>query len=220
MAERWVTFDCYGTLIDWNRGIGDALHRLWPEADRAALLRSYHKAEPQVQAGGARPYREVLGLCTERIAATLELPPVAGAETALADSLPTWPPFPEVPGALQELRSAGWRLGILSNTDPDLLDASLRTIDVEVDVRITAAEAGGYKPNFAHWDTFFRTTMADRERHVHVAASLFHDVEPCAKLGLPCVWINRLGESSDLPRAGELPNLAPLPATLDALVPG
>jgi 2-haloacid dehalogenase len=110
-------------------------------------------------------------------------------------------------------------LAILSNTDPDMLAASLKTIGVEVDLRITAAEAGSYKPAYGHWDTFFRQTMADRERHVHVAASLYHDVEPCAQLGLPCVWINRLDESSDLPRAGELFNLATLPGTLDALVP-
>jgi FMN phosphatase YigB (HAD superfamily) len=100
-----------------------------------------------------------------------------------------------------------------------MLDASLKAIAVEVDLRITAAEAGSYKPAFGHWDTFFRTTSVDRARHVHVAASLYHDVEPCAHLGLPCVWVNRLHESSDLPRAGELSHLGGLPATLDALVP-
>ena len=219
MSDRWATFDCYGTLIDWNRGIGDALQRLWPDADRAALLRSYHKAEPQVQAGGARPYREILGLCTERIAATLELSPVAGAETALADSLPTWPPFPEVPGALQELRRAGWRLAILSNTDPDLLAASVTALGVPVDLTVTVAEAGSYKPAPGHWDAFRRASRATPDGHVHVAASLYHDIAPCAELGIPAVWINRLGETSDLARAGELPDCGELRATLARLVP-
>jgi 2-haloacid dehalogenase len=143
----------------------------------------------------------------------------ADGRAALADSLPSWPPFPEVPGALHDLREADWRLAILSNTDPDLLDASLSLIGVPVDLRITAAEAGSYKPAHAHWDRFFAETGADRGRHVHVAASLFHDIAPCAELGLTAVWINRLGETSDLPRASELPDVEQLPATLEHLVP-
>src|SRR3954453_20058002 len=120
MAHRWATFDCYGTLIDWNRGISDALEGLWPDADRDQLLRCYHEVEPQVQAAGTRPYREVLGMCTSRIAAMLGLQGVPDPMTALAESLPAWPPFPEVPGSLQALRDEGWRLAVLSNTDPDL----------------------------------------------------------------------------------------------------
>ena len=118
--------------------------------------------------------------------------------------MPTWPPFPDVRDSLTELRSRGWKLGILSNTDPDFLDASLTAIGVPVDLRVVASDIGSYKPAFGHWESFFRQTQADRSRHVHVAASLFHDVQPCAALGLPCVWINRQDEVSDLPRAGEL----------------
>jgi 2-haloalkanoic acid dehalogenase type II len=155
----------------------------------------------------------------ERVAETegLELP--EEERDALAVALPAWPVFPDVPPALTELRSRGWRLAILSNTDADLLDASLLAIGAPVDDRVVASEVGSYKPAFGHWEAFFRRTGADRARHVHVAASLFHDVEPCAKLGLPCVWINRQGESSELPRAGELSDLAALPDTLDRLVP-
>jgi 2-haloalkanoic acid dehalogenase type II len=218
MADRWATFDCYGTLIDWNRGIGDALQRLWPDADRAALLRGYHEVEPQVQAGEARPYREVLGLCTERLASVLDLPPATGVATALADSLPTWPPFPEVPAALQELRRGTWRLAVLSNTDPDLLDASVAALGVPVDLTVTVTEAGSYKPAPGHWQAFRRSTGAAPDRHVHVAASLYHDIAPCAELRIPAVWINRLGESSDLPRAAELPDCRDLGATLGRLV--
>ena len=220
MTDRWATFDCYGTLIDWDGGIRRTLVRVWPDEDAARLFQRYHDVEPTVQAGRGIAYRQVLRETLGAIAAQEELDLPPGEEDALAEALPSWAPFHEVPPALRQLRERGWRLGILSNTDPDLLDASLKTIGVEVDARVTAAEAGAYKPAFAHWDTFFRTTMADRERHVHVAASRYHDVEPCAKLGLPCVWINRLGESSDLPRAGELPNLEALPATLERLVPG
>src|SRR3989442_1680597 len=96
-----------------------------------------------------------------------------GAGASLADSVPSWRPFPEVPASLGRLREDGWRLGILSNTDADYLDASLRSIGVTVDERVVASDIGSYKPAFAHWETFFLRTGADRAGHVHVAASLF-----------------------------------------------
>jgi 2-haloalkanoic acid dehalogenase type II len=147
----------------------------------------------------------------------LVVPP--GREDALGASLPSWPPFPETREALGEVRRRGWRIAILSNTDADLLDASLAAIGVPVDERIVASQIGSYKPAFGHWDAFFERTGADRSRHVHVGASLFHDVEPCAKLGLPCVWIDREGTTSSVPRAADLPDLRGLPDTLDRLVP-
>jgi 2-haloalkanoic acid dehalogenase type II len=214
--QRWATFDCYGTLIDWDGGVRTALGAMFPDAD-AALTR-YHALEPELQAGGQRTYRQVLTEVVPLIARDERWPDPA-EPAALADSLPSWPPFPEVPAALADLRERGWRIGVLSNTDPDYLDASLGLIGVPVDVRVEASAIGSYKPGHAHWETFFRRTGADRRGHVHVAASLFHDVQPSAELGLPCVWINRLGETSSLPRAGELPDLTGLPDLLDGLVP-
>jgi len=219
MGDRWATFDCYGTLVDWMGGIRATLARLWSDADADALLARYHRIEPTVQAGRGIAYRAVMAETLARIAAEAELSIPAGNEDALGSSLPEWPVFADVPGALAELRQRGWRLAILSNTDADLLDASLRSIGVPVDLRVVASEIGSYKPAFGHWDAFFKETRADRARHVHVAASLFHDVEPCARQGLRCVWINRLNERSDLPRAGELTDLTLLPAKLDALIP-
>ncbi len=218
MNERWATFDCYGTLVDWMGGIRATLARLWPGEDSSALLERYHSIEPVVQAGRGIPYRQVMAETLAGLAEAQGLAVPPGEEDALAESLPSWPVFPEVPGALAELRARGWRLAILSNTDPDLLAASITAIGVPVDLRVVASEIGSYKPAPGHWETFFRTSGADRGRHVHVAASLFHDVEPCARLGLPCVWINRLGETSDLPRTAELTDLASLPDTLDRLV--
>lgn len=218
MRDRWASFDCYGTLIDWLGGIRSTLAQLFPQRDAELLLGAYHDIEPEVQRGRSIPYRRVLTETLEKLAHREGLELAEDDREALAESLPEWPPFPEVPKALQELRNRDWRLAILSNTDPDLLDASLSLIAVEIDLRITAAEAGSYKPAHGHWQRFFETTGADRERHVHVAASLFHDIAPCAELGLLAVWINRQGESSTLPRASELVDLEPLPETLDALV--
>ncbi len=219
MADRWATFDCYGTLIDWNRGIGDTLARLWPQAERARLLRLYHAIEPLVEEGVALPYREVLRRSLRAVAAVAGLALGEADADALGSSLPTWPAFPDVRAALRSLRESGWRLAILSNTDPDLLAASQRQIDVPIDLTVTAADAGSYKPAPGHWSWFFERTGADRDRHVHVAASLFHDIAPAHRLGLRAVWINRLAERSDLPRAAELPDLSHLPETLARLVP-
>lgn len=219
MTDRWATFDCYGTLVDWDGGVRSTLARLWPDAEADALLARYHEIEPSVQAGRGIAYRAVMAETLAGIADAEGLRVPAGEQDALAASLPSWPVFPEVSDALTELRARGWRLAILSNTDPDLLAASIDAIGVQVDELVVASEIGSYKPAFGHWETFFERTGADRARHVHVAASLFHDVQPCAALGLPCVWIDRLGETSDLPRAGELTDLRKLPDMLGGLVP-
>ena len=220
MSDRWATFDCYGTLVDWEGGIGAELARIWPEEDADRLRERYHEIEPRVQLEGSLPYREVLRQALVLLAESegLELP--QGEETGLGDSLPRWPVFPEVPGALAELRERGWKLVPLSNTDSDFLDASMQAIGVPFDGTVVAGEIGSYKPAHGHWKVFYERFGADPERHVHVAASLFHDIAPADELGITAVWINRLDETSDLPRAAELPNLERLPETLESLLPG
>jgi 2-haloacid dehalogenase len=219
MTDRWATFDCYGTLIDWYAGIRGVMRRVWPNEDAEHLLSLHHAVEPLVQAGRKLPYRHVGARTLRAIAAIEGLPLAASDEFALADTLPDWPAFAEVPAALGTLNQQGWRLAILSNTDPDLLATSIQHIGVPIDCRITAAEAGSYKPAPGHWEQFFQRTGADRARHVHVAASLFHDIAPAQQLGLTAVWINRLGERSELPRAAELPDLRGLSDTLNRLIP-
>ena len=142
----------------------------------------------------------------------------SGEETALADSLPRWQPFPEVPGALAEARARGWKLAILSNSDPPQIAASKALIGVPFDETVVAGEIHSYKPALAHWREFTARTGADPSRHVHVAASLFHDVVPARELGLPSIWINRLGERPGPEPTIELPDLSGLPDALDSLV--
>jgi 2-haloacid dehalogenase len=213
-VDRWATFDCYGTLIDWNGGIGRELERMFG-ADRAsALLHRYHEVEPQVQQEEpTRSYRDVMAIALARLA---DVP--AGEEDALGRSLSSWEPFPEVRASLEEARTRGWKLAILSNTDRDFIEASMARIGVPFELAIVASEIGSYKPGHRHWEAFFERTGADRAGHVHVAASLFHDVAPARELGLKTIWINRLGEDPEPQPDVELHTLAGLGDSLDELV--
>ena len=211
--ERWATFDCYGTLIDWNGGIRRELARVFGEERADALLHRYHGLEPQLEADGKRSYREVLTEAMRGLGAP------DGEQEALANSLPSWQPFPEVRAALEESRSGGWKLAILSNSDRDYIDASMDSLGVPFELAIVASEIGSYKPGHRHWERFFEQTGAPREGHVHVAASRFHDVAPANELGLRSVWINRLDEPAEPKPTRELTDLSRLADTLDELVP-
>ncbi len=215
---RWATFDCYGTLIDWNGGIRRELARLFGEADAPRLLQRYHELEPVVQAEAYRRYADVLTLTLERLALDEGLALPDRERDGLARSLPSWEPFPDVRDALEELRRRGWRLAILSNSDRDLIAASRERLGVPFDETVVAEEIDSYKPAHRHWEEFFARTGADRQRHVHVAQSHFHDIVPATELGLRTVWINRLGERREPPPIRELPDLTALPDTLDELV--
>jgi len=201
MAERWATFDCYGTLIDWNAGLASVV------GDE--LLSRYHELEPRVQAEDpSRSYRDVMTETMRRLDAQ--------DPKELARSLPGWPVFPEVRPALEEARRRGWKLAILSNTDRDLIEASLRAIDVRFEFAVVASEIASYKPAHGHWLAFER--RVGRPPDVHVAASHFHDVVPATELRLAIVWINREAKRAEPRPTRELPDLSDLPDTLDELV--
>jgi 2-haloacid dehalogenase len=206
-GDRWATFDCYGTLIDWNGGIRSELARVFGEERADELLARYHELEPELEADGKRSYRDVLTEAMRRLGAP------SGEEEALARALPSWQPFPEVPAALRETRERGWKLAILSNTDRDFIEASQERIGVPFELAIVASEVGSYKPALGHWQAFEREV--GRPPDVHVAASLFHDVAPANDLGLRSIWVNRLDETPGPQPTRELPDLARLPETLD-----
>jgi 2-haloacid dehalogenase len=218
--SRWATFDCYGTLIDWNGGIRGQLSRLFGEAEADRLLARYHVIEPRVQSDQPTlSYRSVMARVLAELAQEEGTALPEGEDDALANSLPGWPVFEEVPDALQEARRRGWKLAILSNTDRDLIDASMRALGVPFELAIVASEIGSYKPAHGHWQAFYQATDADPERHIHVAQSHFHDIIPAHQLGISSVWINRLGEQGDPPPTRELPNLDGLADVLDELLP-
>jgi 2-haloacid dehalogenase len=210
--ERWATFDCYGTLIDWNGGIRRELVRVFGEDRADAQLKRYHDIEPSLQVGGERSYREVMTEAMRELGAP-------EAETGgLADALPGWQPFPEVRPALEAARARGWKLALLSNTDREFIEASKQQIGVPFELAIVASEIHSYKPEHRHWLQFFEQTAAPRQGHVHVAQSHYHDVVPATELGLRTIWINRYGETHDEPPTRELRDLEALPDTLDELV--
>jgi 2-haloacid dehalogenase len=212
VPERWATFDCYGTLIDWNGGIRGVLVRVFGEGRADEQLERYHQIEPALEADGTLSYREVM------TAAMRELGASEDEVGTLADSLPSWEPFPEVRGALTEARRRGWKLAILSNTDRDFIEASMKRIGVPFELAIVASEIGSYKPRHSHWLRFFEETGASRDQHVHVAQSHVHDIVPATELGLKTIWINRRGQTGDPPPARELHDLSNLADTLDELV--
>jgi 2-haloacid dehalogenase len=211
-VERWASFDCYGTLIDWDGGVRAELARVFGQGRVDELLERYHAIEPELQRDGTASYRDVLTESMRRLGAP------AGEEHGLADSLPGWRAFPEVRSALEEVRRRGWKLAILSNTDTDFIAASQVHIGVPFEEVIVAQEIASYKPAHKHWDEFFARTNAPRAGHVHVAASLLHDIEPANELGLRSVWINRRGEPATAQPTRELADLLALPETLDELV--
>jgi 2-haloacid dehalogenase len=220
MGARWATFDCYGTLVDWNAGVGGELKRLFGDSHADELLERYHVLEPRVQSD--RPdasYRDVMAMVLSELAAEAESDLPDGEADALGRSLPAWPVFGDVREALSEAHARGWKLMALSNTDRDLIDASIAEIGVPFEGAIVASEIGSYKPAHGHWKAFYESTGADPALHVHVAQSHFHDIAPAVDLGIPSVWINRLGEAAEPPPTRELPGLVGLANVLDELVP-
>ena len=175
-----ITFDCYGTLIDWESGIRAAFESVG--FDGAVALRASREIEPQVERD-YRPYRDVLRETGSRIAPAVRL----------AESLPAWKPFPDTNPALERLRSAGVRLGILSNVDDDLLAETRKHFTVDFDLIVTAQQVHSYKP--AHGHFVEARKRIGNSRWLHAAQSNLHDIVPANQLGIPNAWINRHGES-------------------------
>ncbi len=191
-----VTFDCYGTLIDWERGIAEAFAalgaRLRVPVDVSAAVALHAEIERALQAEGYRKYRAVLTETGRRIAARLGLAVPPDQAGFLAESLPNWRPFPDTNRGLRQLADAGYRLGILSNVDDDLLAWTRRHFPAPFEIIVTAEQVGSYKPAPAHFAEA-RARIGDRA-WLHAAQSYFHDIAPAVALGIPVAWVNRKSE--------------------------
>jgi 2-haloacid dehalogenase len=220
-STRWVTFDCYGTLIDWESGMRSAVESVAPSrADR--LLSTYYRLEPGVEATTPflvyrRVLTETLRLAAEREGIELS----EGGERVLTETLPDWPMFPDTVPALESLRRDGWKMGILSNVDRDLLaDTLARTLPVSFDAIVTAEEVRSYKPALGHFRRFAADHDAGPGNWVHVGCSVFHDMRPARRLGVPAVLIDRDSRYEDTGGAAAvLPDLSELRNTLERILP-
>ncbi|MDQ6794567.1 MAG: haloacid dehalogenase type II [Chloroflexota bacterium] len=211
-----LTFDCYGTLIDWETGIARALRvalgKYASDVHDEELLTTFARHEAACEAGPYLHYRAVLARAAEGVASDLhaQLPP--GAAAAFGDSVGNWPAFPDSTDALRRLHER-FRLGVITNCDDDLFARSNGRLGIDFDWVVTAQQAGSYKPDTHNFEVAFERLGLPRDRILHVAQSLFHDHVPAKGLGLSTVWINR---RHDRPGSGATP---PAEATPDLELP-
>ena len=189
-----LTFDCYGTLIDWETGILTALHRILSahakKIEDGTLLKLYGDFELRAESGPFHPYREVLSSVVRQFGDELGFTPTAEEVRSLPDSLATWNPWPDTVAALHQLKSR-FRLAILSNVDDDLFASTCPKLEVEFDEVITAQQAQAYKPSLKLFELALSRINAPAHRVLHVGQSIYHDVIPAQSLGLATVWVNR-----------------------------
>jgi 2-haloalkanoic acid dehalogenase type II len=203
-----LTFDCYGTLIDWEAGLlaafAPVLAAHGVEADPEDLLARYARHEASAEAGPYRRYRDVLASGLDGVGSELAFEPSADERAAFGGSVVDWPAFPDSAAALARLTTR-FRLGVLTNCDDDLFAASNAKLGVTFDWIVTAEQVGSYKPAEANFQALFERLAADgvaRDRILHVAQSLFHDHAPAKRLGMTTVWIDR---RHDRPGSGATP---------------
>jgi 2-haloacid dehalogenase len=213
--EKWVTFDCFGTLIDWQTGFRRVLAGV--AGNRVdELVNAYHLAEADTQsADKTLPYKAVLTSTLQRAAASINLPITGTQASALVTEWGSHPIFPDTLPALREMHADGWKVAILTNCDSDLFAKTLPIFEGQVDMVITSAEVGDYKPGLGHFNEFKRRTGIDNNRWVHAAVSWWHDMRPAKTLGIRGVWVDRekTGQDDSICTA-HIYDMASLPGTL------
>jgi 2-haloacid dehalogenase len=208
----FVTFDVYGTLIDWETGIYEAFAkeagRDGVEIDRAVLMPLFHEISREIEAGSYELYAEVLRRTAIEIAKRIDWPLEPSRSGFLPDSVQHWKPFRETTPQLQKLAKK-YKLGLLSNIDDKLLGQTRRQIPIDFDLVVTAQQVRSYKPEPAHFTECARR-IGGKRGWVHVASSHYHDVVPCVKQRVPVIWVNRSKETLDSSQkkpTAEVPNL-------------
>ena len=214
-AQKWVTFDCFGTLIDWQTGFRHILASVaGSRVDE--LVDAYHKAEADTQnEDKSRSYKDVLTATLRKAADSIGLPLTGMQAEALVTQWGSLPIFPDTLPALREMHRDGWKVGILTNCDSDLFAKTLPTFEGQVDMVITSAEVRDYKPGLGHFNEFGRRTGIDRDRWVHAAVSWWHDMRPAKTLGIRGVWVDRENTGHDASICtAHIRDMASLPGTL------
>lgn len=188
------TFDCYGTLIDWETGIFSALHPILKNHGRnigdATILETYGELELRAETGPYRRYREVLASVVEGFGEKLGFTPTTAETASLAESVGGWPPFPDTVESLRKL-AARYRLAVVSNIDDDLFAQTAPKLGVSFDQVVTAQQAGSYKPSLNNFHMVLERLRLAPSQVLHAGQSIFHDVVPAKSLGITTVWVNR-----------------------------
>jgi len=194
-----ISFDCYGTLIDWELGMKNALRELAEKKDISIDIEKapekYIKIELEVEKEKYRKYSEILTISLKRLLKEVELNPEE--EKIFVNTLPKWLPFPETREVLRELKNRGYKLAILSNIDEDMIKKSIDLMGIEFDCVITAEQTRSYKPSLNHWKRMLEVFKISKNRILHVAASYVHDIIPAHEMGIKTAWINRNKEKRE-----------------------
>lgn len=221
MTNRWLTFDCFGTLVDWHTGFAAILRPL-AGARTAELVAAYHEFErPLEQERPHRLYANVLREGVARAAAKIGLAVAPGAVDALPANWGTQPVFADVEPALAALRADGWKLAVLTNCDRALFAQTQRAFRQPFDLVVTAEEVKDYKPSLAHFRHFWRVSGVARENWIHAACSFYHDIGPAREMGIARIWVDRDRTGEDPAAAtARITGLAELPAAVARLPTG
>ena len=216
---EWLSFDCYGTLVDWETGICDSVAGVFARhgvrKTRAEILALFADAEPKVQGSGEfLDYRRVLSDVMQIMAWEASIRLSAAEVQLLPDSLSNWPVFPDAPDALNALQGR-YKLAIISNVDDDLFRLSAQVMGMEFDAVVTSQQAGAYKPNLRGFELAEERMGASKDAWLHVGESLYHDIGPANRLGIDSVWVNRPDRgggtrATDAVPSLEVPDLAAL----------
>lgn len=193
-AVRLITFDCYGTLIDWETGMLAAMWPLFAGRSRnitdVQILEQYGEVEEGLESGPYVPYRDVLSRAVQEVGSRLGVKVTADEGRQFAESLTRWEPFPDTVAALQKLAQR-FRLGIISNVDDDLFAATRKKLQAPFDLVVTAQQVRSYKPSLKNFQEALRLSGLEKEEILHAAQSVFHDIVPANSLGIRNVWVNR-----------------------------
>lgn len=220
-AFEILTFDCYGTLIDWESGILTAAQPIFAAhgvtVDDETLLAAFGELEAEAELPPHKTYREVLNIVMGGLGERFGFVPTDAERAAFAGSVGDWQPFPDTVEALHKLKAVK-KLAILSNVDDDLFAGSAKQLQVAFDFVITAQQIGSYKPSLRNFEVLLERIDIPKERVLHCAQSLFHDIKPAREIGLTTVWVNRrmgkTGGGATPPQAAtpdhEVPDLATL----------
>ena len=208
---EWLSFDCYGTLVDWETGISDAVAKVLAShgvsKSRAEILQLFADAEPRVQSSPSYlEYHRVLHDVMSLIGTGLGLQLTDSELGCLADSLPRWPVFPDAADALNMMQTR-YRLAIISNVDDDLFARSADAMGIAFDAVITSQQARSYKPNLRNFDLARERMAVEKDGWLHIAESLHHDIGPANRLGIPSVWVSRADRGGGTRQTNAVPDL-------------